>query len=83
MTKYNNPISINYTYEKQRLLVEEYIIQQRADFTFEGVCSYILYWAMEEGKAEQDGKTTFDNIAINESDQRRVSNILDAIVSDG
>ena len=42
MTKYNNPISINYTYDKLRLLVEEYIIQQRADFTFEEVCSYIL-----------------------------------------
>lgn len=29
--------------------MEEYITQQKTDFTFKGVCAYILYWAMDEG----------------------------------
>ena len=45
----NKRISINYSDEKLRILVEEYITQQKTDFTFKGVCAYILYWAMDEG----------------------------------
>lgn len=76
-------IEINYSEEKLRVLVEEYITQQRITFTLKGVCSYILYWAMEDGKAVQDGKTIFDGAALNDSDKQRISHILDTIVSDG
>ena len=46
----NNTISINYSDEKLRILVEEYITQQRSGFTLKGVFSYVLYWAMEDGR---------------------------------
>ena len=72
-----NTITINYTDEKLRILVEEYIVQQRKDFTFKGLCSYILYWAME------DNRTLYDGYQMSESDKERVSNILDSIVKDG
>ena len=49
MTNSNNSISVTYSDEKLHILVEEYITQQRTEFTFKGVCSYILYWAMDEG----------------------------------
>ena len=46
----NTPISITYPDTKLRILVEEYITQQKTDFAFKGVCSYVLHWAMEDGK---------------------------------
>ena len=73
----NNTIAINYFDEKLRILVEEYIVQQRKEFTFKGLCSYILYWAME------DNHTLYDSYQMTASDSERVSNILDSIVKDG
>lgn len=37
-----NAISINYTDPHLRILIEEFIAMQRSEFTFKGVCSYIL-----------------------------------------
>ena len=48
-------IATNYSDEKLRILVEEFIAMQRSEFTFSGVCSHILYRAMEEGKTTTNG----------------------------
>ena len=72
----NNPIPINYSDEKLRILVEEYISQQRKEFSFQGLCSYILYWAME------DNHSLYDSYQM-ASDSERVRGILDSIVKDG
>lgn len=45
-----NAISVTYTDPQLRILIEEYIAMQRSSFTFKGVCSQILYRAMEEEK---------------------------------
>ena len=79
----NNTISIKYSDEKLRILVEEYITQQRNTITLKGVCSYVLYWAMEDGKAMQEGESLFDGSAIKDGDQQRISHILDTIAADG
>ena len=73
----NNTIAINYFDEKLRILVEEYIVQQRKEFTFKELCSYVLYWAME------DNHTLYDGYQMSESDKERVGHILDSIVKDG
>lgn len=73
----NNTIAINYSDEKLRILVEEYITQQRKEFSFKGLCSYILYWAMEDNPA------LYDSYQITASDSERLSGILDSIVKDG
>lgn len=70
-------ISINYSDEKLRILVEEYITQQRKEFSFQGLCSYILYWAMEENNA------LYDSYQMTAYDSERLSRILDSIVKDG
>ena len=49
------PISVTYSDEKLRILVEEYITTQKKEFTFRGVCSYILYRAMEEERTANKG----------------------------
>lgn len=42
MTNNNNQVSVTYTDAELRNLVEEYITQQKAEFTLKGVCSYVL-----------------------------------------
>ncbi len=49
-----NNISLTYSNAELRNLIEEFITQQKAEFTFKGVCSYIAYWAMDIRKAALD-----------------------------
>lgn len=78
----NNPISVEYTDYELRNLVEEYITQQRSGFTLKGVCSYIHYWAVEDGKVAE-GKKLVESDELQQSDQERVKRILEAVVADG
>ena len=81
MTTNTNPISVTYSDEKLRILVEEYITMQKKDFTLKGVCSFILYRAMEEERTKCDG--LYESDQLNPVDNERVSKILDKIVADG
>ena len=76
-------ISINYSDERLRILVEEYITQQRKEFTFKGLCSYIFYWAMEDGKTVNCGNAIYDSYQMSSVDCDRVCSILESIVKDG
>lgn len=71
MTKTNTP----YTDAELSVLIEEYITQQRSEFTLKGLCSYVVYWAMEEGRIAGD--------QITDTDKEKVSGILERIVKDG
>ena len=76
----NNPISVTYSDEKLRILVEEYITMQRKEFPFKGVCSYILYRAMEENCTKGDGLLESDQLQVD--DQNRLRIILEAVVKE-
>ncbi len=76
-----NAISINYTDQELRILVEEFIAMQRSSFTFKGVCSYILYRAMEEGRTACNG--IYESNQLESKDSDRVSIILEKIVAEG
>lgn len=78
----NNPISVEYTDCELRNLVEEFITQQKSEFTLKGVCSYILYWAVEDDKVAQ-GNSLIESNEISRADQKRVKRILEAVVADG
>ena len=78
-----NPIKISYTDARLRVLVEEYITQRRGPFTLKDVCSCILYWAIEEGKATQFGDRIFKGEKICHADCERISVALEKIVSEG
>ena len=75
-------MSVTYTDAELRNLVEEYITQQKSEFTLKGVCSYVLYWAVEDGKAA-DGKSQVVSPELSSGDQERIRIILDAIIADG
>lgn len=78
-----NPVIVSYSDSKLRILVEEYITQQKTEFTFEGVCSYILYWAMEDGKATKAQDSLFESNELQLADQERIRHILNIIIQDG
>lgn len=77
----NKTISINYSDEKLRILVEEYITQQKSSFTLKGVCSYVLYWAMEDGHTKGTG--LFESNKLAQADCDRVSSVLQKIFGEG
>ena len=79
----NNTISIDYSNEKLRILVEEYITQQRTTFTLKRVCSYVLYWAMEDCKAAQAGGGLYDGDKICQADCDRISKVMQTIAREG
>lgn len=66
-TPYNN--------HELSVLVEEYITQQRSEFTIKGLYAYIVYWGMEDKRIDGD-------CLLNE-DKNRVNDILDRIIKDG
>ena len=76
-----NAISVTYTDQHLRILIEEFIAMQRSEFTFKSVCSNILYRAMEEGRKANDG--IYESNQLEQKDCERVSIILDKIVAEG
>lgn len=79
----NNTISINYSDEKLRILVEEYITQQRSTFCLQGACAYVLYWAMEDGHTLPAAGAFYQSDKLSPADCQRVSAVLQKIVREG
>lgn len=78
-----NHIALTYSDSDLRTLIEEYIIQQKAEFTINSVCAYIAYWAMEDGKAVAEGGHIYASNEIQPGDKVRVQQTLAAIIRDG
>ena len=76
-----NPITVNYSDEKLRILVEEYITMQKSSFTFKGLCSYVLYWAKEENQTTTNG--LYESNELQPSDRERLCRILERIKEEG
>lgn len=77
----NNPIKVTYTDQQLRILIEEFIAMQRSEFSFKGVCSYILYRAMEEGRTANNG--IYESDQLEQKDCERVSAVLKKILAEG
>jgi hypothetical protein len=57
----NAQIAVDYSNDELRILVEEYLSMQKTDFSLKGVCSYALYWAMEERRTGEASNTTYES----------------------
>lgn len=77
----NTAITITYSDERLRTLVEEYITMQKREFTFKDLCSYVLYWAKEEGKTANTG--LYESNQLCPADCERISRILQKIIKEG
>lgn len=64
-----------YTEKELAVLVEEYITQQRKEFTLKGLFSYIVYWGMEDKRIDGD--------QLSEAEKEKVNAILNRIIKDG
>lgn len=73
-----NPIKVTYSDEKLRVLVEEYITMQKHEFVFKSLCSYVLYWAKEEGFTNEDG--LYESNQLSSNDCVRLSGVLEKLV---
>ena len=82
MAIHNNQVSVTYTDAELRKLVEEYITQQKSEFTLKGVCSCIFYWAVEDRKVAEH-KSLIKSEELNSKAQERVIKVLNAIIEDG
>lgn len=76
-----NPISVTYSDGKLRVLVEEYITMQKHKFTFNDLCSYVLYWAKEEGRTTNKG--LYESNQLDAADYERISVILRKTINEG
>ena len=81
MTNNNNAITVTYSDSRLRTLVEEYITMQKHEFTFSGLCSYVLYWAREEGKTANTG--LYESNDLVSSDCERLNIVLQKIKGEG
>ena len=79
----NNTIQTNYSDAQLRVLVEEYITQQRGTFSLQGACAYVLYWAMEDGHTLPAAGALFQSDKLSPTDCQRVSAVLQTIVREG
>ena len=79
----NNTFTINYTDAELRNLVEEFLIQQKSEFSLKIVCSYVLYWAMEDDRLAKPQGTLLQVKELLPDDQDRVRSVLESIVHDG
>lgn len=77
----NTAITIAYSNERLRTLVEEYITMQKHEFTFKDLCSYVLYWAKEEGKTATTG--LYESNELDKADSDRLARVLEKIVQEG
>jgi len=75
-------ISVAYSDLELRNLVEEFLVQQKSTFALKSVCSFILNWALEDGKVFfSDSK--FEDYKLDNHDEQRVKCVLESIVRDG
>ncbi len=81
MNTTSNTISVTYSDSKLRILVEEYITMQKHEFSFKDLCSYVLYWAKEEGKTANTG--LYESNQLEVADCERISVILRKIIKEG
>ena len=81
MTNNNNAITVTYSDFRLRTLVEEFITMQKHEFTYKDLCSYVLYWAKEEGKTATAG--LYESNELDKADSDRLSLILEKIVQEG
>ena len=54
---------------------------QRRDLTFRGVCDYVLYRALEEGRT--GGQAIYESNELQPAAQNRIHSVLTKIVEEG
>ena len=83
MIRKTDPIALDYSNEELCILVEECLSMEKTEFSIKGVCSYVLYWAMEEGRTGRENNIVYESNHLQERDCERIRQVLESIVKDG
>lgn len=76
MTINYNPVPVDYSDEELKTIVEDFIVAQRSEFSYKGICRHILQKAMNEGRTVDSRNTQYESNELKASDGIRVSSIL-------
>lgn len=61
MTYDPNPVPVTYTQEELRQVVDSYLKEVDTEFSFRGICSYIVDKAIKEGKVRDASHTKYSS----------------------
>ena len=75
--------SLAYSDLELRNLIEEFLVQQKSAFALKNVCSFILYWAIDDGINTNSIDFLIESYRLQDSDIEKVKQILNSIVQDG
>lgn len=70
------PVPVTYTDEELNKMISDYIADIKTEFTYNGICSYVVTKAVEEDKVEGAPHTKYTRNELSVKDGYRVSRIL-------
>ena len=76
MTYDPNPVSLTYSEEELRTIIEQYISAQDYEFSYKSICHYVLDKAKQEGKVPNAGCTQYSSSELNPFSGIVVSRLL-------
>lgn len=82
MTYDSNPVPVTYTQEELKQVVEDYLNDVATEFSFRGLCSFIVGKAIDEGKVHNAGHTQYSSREMNPSSAIEVSKYLWELIWD-
>lgn len=71
-----NPVPVTYTAEELGRKIDEYIKEVNTEFSFKGVCQYILDCAIKDGKVRDAEHTQYSSRELNPFSSIEVSKYL-------
>ena len=76
MTYDSNPVPVTYTQEELRQVIDDYLKGVTTEFSFRGICSYIIDKAIKNGKVRDASHTQYSSREINPLSAIEVSKYL-------
>ena len=77
-----NPVPVTYTQEELRQVLESYLKEVDTEFSFRGICSYIVDKAIKEGKVRDASHTQYSSREMNPLSAIEVSKCLWELIWD-
>ena len=76
VTYNSNPVPVTYTQEELRQVIESYLKEVDTEFSFRGLCSYIVDKAIKEGKVRDASHTQYSSCEMSPLSAIEVSKCL-------
>lgn len=78
----SNPVPVTYTQEELRQVIDSYLKEVDTEFSFRGICSYIVDKALKEGKVRDASHTQYSSREMSPLSAIEVSKCLWELIWD-